>query len=82
MLGPDDVVYKNRYVWTRFKNEMNKQKHHIGFETACLVFDDPFYTEVFDEDNSVFEERFNVTGSVTGLINNALVTVSVVYRGI
>jgi len=27
------------------------------------------------------EERFNVTGSVTGLINDTLVTVSVVYRG-
>jgi uncharacterized DUF497 family protein len=46
-----------------------------------LVFDDPFYTEEFDEENSVVEERFNVTGSVTGLINNTLVTVAVVYRG-
>ena len=46
-----------------------------------MAFDDPFYTEEFDEDNSIFEERFNVTGSVTGLINNTLVTVSVVYRG-
>jgi uncharacterized DUF497 family protein len=34
-----------------------------------------------DEENSIGEERFNVTGSVTGLINNTLVTVSVVYRG-
>ncbi|GMO55810.1 MAG: hypothetical protein Ta2A_00840 [Treponemataceae bacterium] len=81
MLRTDDVVYQNRYVWNRYKNNHNKQKHHVSFETASLVFDDPFYTEEFDEDNSVFEERFNVTGSVTGLINNTLVTVSVVYRG-
>jgi uncharacterized DUF497 family protein len=46
-----------------------------------LVFDDPFHVEEFDEENSIVEERFNITGSVTGLINNALVTVSVVYRG-
>jgi uncharacterized DUF497 family protein len=81
MLGPDDVIYKNRYVWNRYKNSLNQRKHHLGFETASLVFDDPFHTEEFDEENSVTEERFNITGSVTGLINNALVTVSVVYRG-
>jgi len=46
-----------------------------------LAFDDPFCIEEFDEENSVVEERFNITGSVTGLINNTLVTVSIVYRG-
>ena len=81
MIKPDDVIYKNRYVWNRYKNELNQQKHHLSFETASLVFNDPFHTEMFDEENSIVEERFNVTGSVTGLINNALVTVSVVYRG-
>ncbi|MDR0313531.1 MAG: BrnT family toxin [Treponema sp.] len=81
MIGPDDVIYKNRYVWNRYKNSLNQRKHHLSFETASLVFDDPFHTEEFDEENSVVEERFNVTGSVTGLINNVLVTVSVVYRG-
>jgi len=81
MLSPDDVIYKNRYVWNRYKNDLNQQKHHLSFETASLVFDDPFHTEEFDEENSITEERFNVTGSVTGLINNTLITVSVVYRG-
>jgi uncharacterized DUF497 family protein len=81
MLGPDDVIYKNRYVWNRYKNELNQRKHYVSFETASLAFDDPFHIEQFDEENSVVEERFNVTGSVTGLINNNLVTVSVVYRG-
>ena len=81
MLSPDDVIYRNRYVWYRYKNDLNQRKHHLSFETASLVFSDPFYTEEFDEENSIVEERFNVTGSVTGLINNTLVTVSVVYRG-
>jgi uncharacterized DUF497 family protein len=81
MIGPDDVIYKNRYVWNRFKNDLNQRKHHLSFETASLAFDDPFHTEEFDEENSITEERFNVTGSITGLINNVLVTVSVVYRG-
>jgi uncharacterized DUF497 family protein len=81
MLGADDVIYRKRYLWNRQKNELNQRKHHLSFETASLAFDDPFHTEVFDEENSTAEERFNITGSVTGLINNALVTVSVVYRG-
>ena len=53
----------------------------MSFETASLAFNDPFHSEEFDEDNSITEERFNITDSVTGLINNALVTVSIVYRG-
>ena len=81
MIGPDDVIYKNRYVWNRHKNDLNKRKHHLSFETASLAFEDPFHIEEFDEANSVVEERFNITGSVTGLVNNTLVTVSVVYRG-
>jgi uncharacterized DUF497 family protein len=81
MLGQDDVIYRNRYVWNQNKNDLNKRKHHLSFETASLVFDDPFHTEEFDEENSILEERFNITGSVTGLVNYALVTVSVVYRG-
>jgi len=81
MIGPDDVIFKNRYVWNRYKNDLNQRKHHLSFETASLVFDDPFHTEEFDEENSIIEERFNITGSVTGLVNNTLVTVSVVYRG-
>jgi uncharacterized DUF497 family protein len=78
---PDDVLYKGRFVWNRLKNELNKRTHHISFEDASWVFFDPFHREEFDEENSIDEDRFNVTGSMTGLINNKLVTVSVVYRG-
>ncbi|MCL2412383.1 MAG: BrnT family toxin [Treponema sp.] len=81
MIGSDDIIYKKRFVWACSKNELNKKKHEISFETASLAFDDPFLVEEYDHENSITEERFNVTGSVTGLVNNALVTVSVVYRG-
>ena len=80
-MRPDDVIYKNRYVWNRYKNDSNQRKHHFSFETASLVFDDPFNIEEYDDRNSIWEERFNVIGSVTGLINDTLVTVTVVYRG-
>jgi uncharacterized DUF497 family protein len=78
---PDDVIYKGRFVWNWHKNERNKRKHRISFEKALQIFDDPFRIEKFDEENSIDEERFRIIGSMTGLINNALVTVSVVYRG-
>jgi uncharacterized DUF497 family protein len=76
----DDVIYRERYIWAREKNEINKEKHHISFETASLVFDDPFSIEVFDDENSNDEDRYNVTGSVTGLIGGSYITVSVIYR--
>jgi uncharacterized DUF497 family protein len=31
-----------RIEWGQAKNEINKAKHGIDFETAQLVFDDPF----------------------------------------
>ncbi|GHT57614.1 hypothetical protein FACS1894109_10170 [Spirochaetia bacterium] len=75
-----DVLYKGRYVWDRRKNEVNKKKHRISFEIAVDVFDDPFYYEVYDKRNSVNEDRYNVTGEVTGLVNGKFITVSVTYR--
>ena len=41
MIKPDDVIYKNRYIWNQYKNEMNQQKHHLSFETASLAFETP-----------------------------------------
>jgi uncharacterized DUF497 family protein len=71
---------KERFVWNRHKNERNKRLHRVSFETASTVYDDPFYLEVYDEDNSIVEDRFNVTGTVTGLVNGRFITVTVTYR--
>jgi uncharacterized DUF497 family protein len=77
---PEFTVYKNRYIWHNEKNELNKKKHGLSFEEAAGVFDDPFSYEVFDEDNSLEEDRYRVTGTITGFINGRFVTLSVTYR--
>ena len=59
----DDVIYKNRFVWNREKNEINKSKHHISFETASDIFDDVFSILVYDYENSTDNEhRYRITG--------------------
>jgi uncharacterized DUF497 family protein len=77
---PEFTVYKDRYIWNTEKNGLNKKKHGISFEEATGVFDDPFSYEVFDEDNSVDEDRYRVTGTITGFVDGKFVTVSVTYR--
>jgi uncharacterized DUF497 family protein len=42
--------------------------------------DDPFSYEVFDEGNSLDEDRYRVTGTITGFVGGKFVTVSVTYR--
>ena len=32
-----------RFEWDEDKNRRNLRKHDVGFETAVLVFDDPYY---------------------------------------
>jgi uncharacterized DUF497 family protein len=77
---PEFTVYRDRYIWNSEKNELNQKKHGISFEEAAGVFDDPFSYEVFDVDNSLYEDRYKVTGTITGFINGRFVTVSVTYR--
>lgn len=61
--------------WDEAKNRANKRRHKLSFETASLVFDDPFAvtTEDYIDDNG--EMRYQTIGLV-GL----LVTVGHVYR--
>ena len=58
----DDVLYKGRFVWNRLKSVLNQNNHHISFESAAAVFEDPFYIEEYDEANSDYEDRYNLTG--------------------
>ena len=50
--------------WDDRKNEINKRKHGISFETAAHVFEDINRIEYFDEAHSVDEDRFIVIGLV------------------
>jgi len=37
-----------KWIWNDEKNELNRKKHRLSFETACLVFDDPLALTVVD----------------------------------
>ena len=56
------------FEWDENKNEINKQKHKISFETAAHVFDDPNYIEMYDFEHSVNEERFIAIGKVGDIL--------------
>lgn len=45
-MGRDkDFVYLNAFVWDTAKNELNKQKHGLSFETAVRIFNDFLHDE-------------------------------------
>lgn len=53
------------FEWDTRKNEINKRKHKISFETAIYVFTDPTRIEIYDEIHSFTdEERVTVLGKV------------------
>jgi len=51
------------FEWDDEKNRANRQKHDVSFETATLVFDDPFALTQRDV-TSIDEERFITLGEV------------------
>jgi uncharacterized DUF497 family protein len=76
----DNVIYRDRFIWSRFKNDLNQRKHKIGFETAAMVFDDPLAVTVFDEENSTdSEDRFRITGYIP--LRPSFVTLAFTPRG-
>ncbi len=56
-----------RFEWDEVKNSRNLSKHNISFETARLVFDDPFARTVQDRVLES-EERWQTLGMMKGLI--------------
>lgn len=56
------------FEWDETKNEANKKKHKISFETAVHVFDDPDYIEMYDFEHSEDEERFIAIGRVGNIL--------------
>lgn len=45
------------FEWDTRKNEINKRKHKISFETAKYVFTDPTRIEIYDEIHSFTDEE-------------------------
>lgn len=58
-----------RFEWSQAKNRENLRKHRIEFDTARLVFDDPWLVSLLDSLHDDYEERFIAIGAVgPGLI--------------
>lgn len=55
-----------RFVWDRNKSRQNLAKHKVSFETAALVFDDPFCVTLFDRITDG-EERWQTLGLAGGV---------------
>ncbi len=53
------------FEWDETKEESNRKKHRIDFETAAKVFLDPFVVEIDERDPSR-EDRLNAIGVVDG----------------
>lgn len=54
------------YTWDERKNRANRKKHGVSFETACLVFEDPFHISVQDREVDG-EARWQTIGMVGGV---------------
>ena len=53
-----------KFEWDEEKNQINKRKHKISFETAAYVFEDENYIEMYDFEHSIDEDRYIALGKV------------------
>ena len=51
IISPD-----GRFEWDEKKNILNKKDHGFYFEEILAVFNDPFFLEAYDRDNSTLNE--------------------------
>jgi uncharacterized DUF497 family protein len=56
-----------RFIWDEDKNRLNLVKHKISFETAKLVFEDPFAISV-PERIIKGEQRWQTMGLIGGIL--------------
>ena len=56
------------FIWDENKNAINKQKHGVSFETAAYVFRDPMKIQLYDETHSIYEDRWQIIGCVSGAV--------------
>ena len=55
------------FSWDPDKNKTNRAKHGVSFETAKMVFDDPFHLSLLDRIDGG-EERWKTIGQIQGVI--------------
>ena len=56
-----------RFVWDPEKSRANLRKHHVSFEVAAEVFDDPLHRSIPDRIVDG-EQRWQTLGMVGGVI--------------
>ena len=56
-----------RFLWDDEKSRRNLVKHKVSFETAPLVFDDPYSISRLDRVTEA-EERWHTLGLVYGIV--------------
>lgn len=54
-----------QFAWDERKNRANRRKHGISFETAALVFDDPYHLSTQDREVEG-ESRWQTIGMAQG----------------
>jgi len=50
------------FDWDPDKASKNVEKHHVSFEEAATVFDDPMFITFIDDEHSINEERYITIG--------------------
>ncbi|PHS19632.1 MAG: hypothetical protein COA86_03805 [Kangiella sp.] len=58
------MPYSYIFSWDSNKAIINERKHKVTFEIASQVFKDPNALTIFDDENSVDEERWITLGRV------------------
>lgn len=58
--------FEQEFEWDENKNKLNKVNHGISFETAKLVFNDPFLYQEYDYIHSITEDRYIAIGIIAG----------------
>ena len=56
-----------RFLWDQNKSRLNLAKHKVSFESAALVFDDPYSFTRFDRIQDG-EERWQTLGVAGGVV--------------
>ena len=60
--------------WDEAKGEANFRKHGVDFDTATLVFTDPFAMDRLDECAAYSEIRLLITGMADGVLLTVVYT--------
>jgi uncharacterized DUF497 family protein len=53
-----------KFEWDKKKNKINLKKHKISFEIAVHVFSDLEAITIFDDEHSIYENRWITIGKI------------------